>query len=287
MERQLDLNQSGQVFLDNSGPYTPPECENKDENCEVPTTSDHGKNDQQRDSNQIEVIIDDNSVRVEVEKETIQQSQSNHVKIPAATFKSLKSVEGTHSHLKNSLHHVCTNTPFPNFFEDSVLFVDRTEFMKEKINRLVYSPNYLKLDQIFKIFIDEKINFFVPLRSKFSFPAAKTLFQFDSPQQFFFGCLTPFDCDLLRIAIVSKFQIRPCRCSGTNCFDMSEINAGTLQKEVLTAATDGYIPRVARERDPVTYGLKSLRRIAQKFEQFNPDFSKKLRQSEDEGHSSS
>jgi hypothetical protein len=259
MERQLDLSQSGQVFLDGRGPFTPEDSENLSPN---PTSTR-----EPCDASQVEVVMDDGTIRIEVGKESIHPDiVGNRTK----TLKRIPTIEGTHSHLKNNLHHVCTNTPFPFFYESSYLYVDRTDFMKNRIKDLLDDPDYPPLDQILRIFLDEKLEILLPLKVKFSHQTAKKLFLFGDISSFYYGCLTPFDCDLLRIAILSKFQIRKCPCSGPNCFDMSNIAPQPTQSSSTTARLSG----------------NCLQRKTKRLKTSSLTNLQKLKSSEDEGNSS-
>jgi len=219
MERRLDLNQSGQVFSDGSGPYE----------VEAGETSSDGL---------IEVVMNESTVQVEAEKNTVRKtSDLENTDYPriAATFKNVKTIEGTHYHLKNSLNHPCTNTPFPHFFELDSFFTDRTDFMNIQIKNLISSPEYPTLDQILTIFMNDNLEILKPLTERFSFTTAKLLFNFTEADHFYFGCLTPFDCNLLRTAILTKFKISNCPCASSNSFDMSKITSNPIRQRRTTA----------------------------------------------------
>jgi len=260
MARQLDLNQSAQVFVDGRGPFSPEE----DEISSVAT----GR--RALNSSQVEVMVDDGVIRIEVEKDTIQQANSVGNTVTATSLKHVRTIEGTHSHIKNSLHHVCTNTPFPNFYSDSVLFIDRTDFMQQKIREIINDPEYPRVDHLLRIFLDENLEILEPLRLRFTFPTAKVLFNITPLDDFNYGCLTPFDCNLLRVNILSKFQLSKCPCSGPNCFDMSRIVAEPLQSTNTTPkSSTNYVYNLYRNskkiQEDTLDSLKKFNKLADEF----------------------
>jgi hypothetical protein len=231
MERQLDPNQSAQVFADGRGPFTPedpypvpnpspqlghpdsPSSQPKQTEKQLPADSQVEVTDQSQAEESLGKVVNDGVYR----------AYGNHKKIP-------KPVEGTHFHIKASLQHVCTNAPFPNFYDDAYLFIDRTEFVKIKIAELISSENYPSLDQIVRAFIDEKADLLEPLKTKFSYSAAQILFNFEHPNDFYYSCLTPNDCNLLRTALITKYNIDNCECNSQNCFDLSGISSLPLRR---------------------------------------------------------
>ena len=209
MERQLDLTQSGQSFLDGGGPYTP-------EPSQEVLDSTHNTKNKSCDSSQIEATLEDGTIRVEVEKDSIRPKAPN-------TFKPVATIEGTHYHIKNSLNHVCSNAPFPDFFATSAQFTDRTEFVRNKIKKLVYDYDYPNLEQILKVFLKHEVSLFQKVTTKFPYFMAKTLF--GDPKTFYYSCLTAHDCNLLRIELIFKHQLRSCHCATPNSIDISQILA--------------------------------------------------------------
>jgi hypothetical protein len=232
MERQLDLEQSGQVFVDGRGPFTPEDpypTSNLDPSTQIgqpdsPSSQPKKTSNQPPADSQVEVPdhnLEDSLSKVA--KDGVFRTYGNQKKPP-------KPVEGTHFHIKASLQHVCSNAPFPNFYDDAYIFTDRTEFVKSKIIDLINSENYPNLDQIIRAFVDDKADLLEPLSTKFSYSAAQILFNFDQPNDFYYSCLTPHDCNLLRTALITKYNIGSCECNGQNCFDLSGISSLPLRK---------------------------------------------------------
>jgi hypothetical protein len=249
MERQLDFNQSGQIFVNGQGPFSPEESSPSSETEAEPSTLiDCSKlppdppppspvhpvpvdvvtrktTAEQTNDRQAEVLIEKKSSKSSG-GEPLHQTIGN-----LKTFLSnLKSIDGTHIHIKASQYHVCSNAPFPNFYDDAFMFTDRTDFVKQKIFDLINSENYPSLDQIIRAFIDDNADLLEICNTKFSYSTAKILFNFQQQDQFYYACLTTHDCNLLRIALLAKFNINNCECNGQNCFDMSRITSLPIRR---------------------------------------------------------
>jgi len=287
MERQSDLSQSGQALIDSQ--YT-------EENSPIPINSENINDGKYCDTSQVEVVnMDDGSIRVEVEKEVVREA-TNIGSTLVPQIKHFKSIEGTHSHIKNGQHHLCTNTPFPSFYNESNLFLDRTDYMKNRIHDLINRPTYPNLEFILEVCARANIDLSKPVKTRFLLPVAKILFCFETFFGFYYASLTPFDCNLLRTALLSKFQIRGCPCSGTNCFDMSRIIAvphvrkGDDDDDETNRLRQKYSRRAEEFMEVPNQILEKLTQFNHELEKRarKPNFSPKTkRYTDDEGLSSS
>jgi hypothetical protein len=248
MERQLDPNQSGQVYLDGGGPFSP----------EEPLTSVENDSETNRQDNSTQKQPETDSEDVtELKRDTIdgtQKFEEIDTKIDHN-----QPVEGTHLHIRNCLKHFCSNTPFANFFHKTFLYIDRRSFVQNEILKIINRDDYIGLDLIITIFRFEKISLFNPLVKRFSQPTALALFNVEQSSTFHYPCLTLADCEMLRKSIISKFQINPCECERLYCLDVSKLVPARKRRflpvQKTTATTDTIEDN---EQSEVKQHLKSI-----------------------------